>query len=109
MIWLSGKSGQLAPLKIFKTVLHTLRLTAAPPMDFFVFNINPNPAPKLICRSAAYICLAECSHHSAMQIAVVDTKSALGRILAYVQAEEAERAQQGLAILLACALGEWPA
>ena len=42
-----------------------------------------------------------------MQTAVVDTKSALSRILAHVQTEEAERAQQGLAILLACALGEW--
>ena len=44
-----------------------------------------------------------------MQTAVVDTKSALGRILAYVQTEEPERAQQGLTILLACALGEWHA
>lgn len=41
-----------------------------------------------------------------MQTAVVDTKSALGRILAHIQTEEADRAQQGLAILLACALGE---
>lgn len=41
-----------------------------------------------------------------MQTAVVETKSALGRILAHVQTEEAERAQQGLAILLACALSE---
>lgn len=42
-----------------------------------------------------------------MQIAMVDTTSALGRVLANVQTEEAARAEQGLAILLACALGEW--
>ena len=84
-----------------------MRLTAAAPLH--VFCLTSNPAPKLICRNAAYICLAECCHHSAMQTAVVDTKSALGRILAYVQTEEPERAQQGLTILLACALGEWPA
>lgn len=42
-----------------------------------------------------------------MQAAVVDTKSALGRVLLYVQTEEPQRAEQGLAILLACALGEF--
>ena len=42
-----------------------------------------------------------------MQMAMVDTKSALGRVLINVQTEKAERAEQGLAILLACALGEW--
>lgn len=42
-----------------------------------------------------------------MQTAMVDTISALGRLLANVKTEEAGRAEQGLAILLACALGEW--
>ena len=41
-----------------------------------------------------------------MQAAVIETKSALGRVLSHVQTEEPERAEQGLAILLACALGE---
>lgn len=58
------------------------------------------------CRNEAYKCMAECSRQSAMQKAMVDTKSALGRVLASVQTEEAGRAEQGLAILLACALGE---
>ncbi|KAL3137433.1 Radial spoke head 14 [Trebouxia sp. C0010 RCD-2024] len=58
-------------------------------------------------RNEAYKCMAECCHHSAMQTAMVDTISALGRLLANVKTEEAGRAEQGLAILLACALGEW--
>ena len=36
---------------------------------------------------------------------MVDTKSALSRLMTMVQAEEPDRAEQGLAILLACALG----
>ena len=37
---------------------------------------------------------------------MVETKSALGRMLTMVQAEAPDRAEKGLAILLACALGE---
>ncbi len=50
--------------------------------------------------------MSECCHHSAFQEAMVETKSALGRLLTMVQAEAPDRAEQGLAILLACALGE---
>ena len=57
------------------------------------------------CRNAAYGCMAECCCHSAAQVAMVATKSALGRLLIKVQAEEPARAEKGLAILLACALG----
>ncbi len=39
---------------------------------------------------------------------MVETKSALGRLLTMVQAEAPDRAEKGLAILLACALGEYP-
>ena len=49
--------------------------------------------------------MAECCRHSAVQKAMVDTKSALSRLMTMVQAEEPDRAEQGLAILLACALG----
>ena len=42
-----------------------------------------------------------------MQEAVADTNSALCRILVMVQTESAERATQGLTILLACALGDF--
>lgn len=49
--------------------------------------------------------MAECCHHLAVQVAMVDTKSALSRLMTMVQAEEPDQAEQGLAILLACALG----
>jgi len=52
--------------------------------------------------------MLECCHHSAFQVAIVETKSALGRLLTMIQAEAPDRAEKGLAILLACALGNSP-
>ncbi|DBB14617.1 hypothetical protein WJX82_001687 [Trebouxia sp. C0006] len=60
---------------------------------------------ELAVRDAAYGCMSECCHHSAFQEAMVETKSALGTLLTMVQAEAPDRAEQGLTILLACALG----
>ena len=39
---------------------------------------------------------------------MVEMKSALGRLLTMVQAEQPDRAEKGLTILLACAIGNLP-